>query len=241
MKAVTRIILKNRIFIIISLVLGSLLLHSCGIIKGVRLVKSKAIRPVYYNTDNRRIILVPNTHFGQPEFYADLTDSIHHWKSNGYRIYYEMVESDRTDTSFEINERKWRKINGGSSASTPEEYEAELQGVFKKGVGQPTNEALGITDDDLNADIDFNEFFDKLEELYGAIELDSCDLLTPIDSAYSCSKAKRVRPTLNYVMLDFRNENVVKMIEENNDDNIVIIYGMAHIKGILKLLKESDL
>ena len=233
--------MKKWVFILITFILGSFLLNSCGIIQGVRLVKSKEIKPVYFKTENRNIILVPSTHFGQPEFYADLTDSIHHWKSQGYRIYYEMVKTDHSHPSFETNERKWRKINGGSSASTPEEYEAELQGVFKKGVGQPDLGSLGITEDDLNADIDFNEFMGKFEELYGTIELDSCDWLTPLDSAYSCSGAKGARATVNYVMVDYRNENVIRDIEANNDPKIVIFYGMHHIKGILKLLKENNL
>ena len=240
MTAKKKVVLRKFFLVLFSVIFISLVFNSCGFIKGIRLVKSKAINPVYYNSETRNIILVPNTHFGQPEFYADLTDSIHHWKSQGYRIYYEMVKSDTADPFYHTNELKWRKINS-FSASSPEEYEAELQGVFKKGVGQPSNEALGITKDDFNADIDFNEFMNKFEEIYGQIVLDSCDLFTPLDSAYSCSRAKKVKSTLDYVMLDYRNENVVKMIEENNDDKIVIIYGMAHIKGILKLLKECSL
>lgn len=224
-----------------AMVFAVFFLNSCGLVKGLKLLKSKEINPVYYNTATRNIILVPNTHFGQPEFYADLTDSIHHWKNQGYRIYYEMVTTDITDPKYELNERKWRKITGGNMEGTPEEYEAALQGVYKKGIGQPEYETLGITEDDLNADIDFNDFMDKFEELYGEIVLDSCDLFTPLDSAYTCKGIKGARSTINYLMIDYRNENVVKTIEENKDPKIVVVYGMYHIKGILKLLKNSNI
>ena len=96
---------KYTLFVFI-LVSGLLFLGSCGIIKPLILLKSKEIKPVYYNTDTKKIILVPNTHFGQPEFYADLTDSIKHWKNKGYRIYYEQIRGSRSDTLFETYERK---------------------------------------------------------------------------------------------------------------------------------------
>lgn len=222
-----------------SLIFITLTFSSCGLYKGVKLIKSKTIEPVYFNTESKTIILVPNTHFGQPEFYADLTDSIYHWKSEGYRIYYEMVDTDVSDPLYEINEKKWRKINGESSDDTSEGYEAELQGVFKSGVGQPSNEALGITEDDLNADINFKEFIRKIEELHGEIVLDSCDLQTPLDSTYTCSKIKGIKSHINYVMVNYRNETVVKFIEDNNDSKIVVIYGMEHINGIKKLLDNK--
>ena len=220
-----------------TLFLGLLFLASCGIIKPMILIKSKEIKPVYFNTDTKKIILVPNTHFGQPDFYADLTDSIKHWKNNGYRIYYEQIRGSKSDPSFETNERKWRRITGGMG-NTPDDLE-ELKSVFKKGMIQPPYTEMGITKDDLNADVHFSEFIDKYEELYGVIELNPCDLETPFDSAYSCYKPKRAMAKLEPVIVGFRNEKVVQYIEENNDPKVVVLYGAGHIKEILEILKKK--
>ena len=224
----------------LGFIIISILINSCGIIKGLKVIKCKEIKPVYYNTNTKIIILVPLTHFGQPEYYADLTDSIRHWKRLGYRIYYEAFISDASDSlSFNTYERKWRRITGGIRV-TAEEVE-ELKKVFKKGMVQPKYDDLGITKEDLVADVSLGEFLEKYEELYGVIELSPCDLSTPFDSTYSCYKPKNVMAKLEYLLVDFRNERVVDNIKLNNDPKIVVIYGKDHIKGILKLLKHSSI
>ncbi|MCP4441978.1 MAG: hypothetical protein GY810_23970 [Aureispira sp.] len=213
--------------------------YSCKIIQGLNYITKKEIKPVYYSDSKREAILVPITHFGQKEFYSDLTDSIKHWKRNDYRIYYEIIKKIPDEINVDkVYHRKLRWINGGVIPSR--ETYAEGEELFENAMAQPKWVDMGITETDLNADVSLKEIIEEYERLYGTINLSECDWSTPMDASvdeYECSIKSKNK--LSPVTVDYRNEEVVNYVNQNQDKKIVIIYGAAHIKGILKLLKKN--
>jgi hypothetical protein len=164
-------------------------------------------------------------------------------KKNGYTIFYEQIGSGQIylgldSIAYDRLRRNFRRIDGGN-AGTAEDYEAEAQKVFKKGIGQPGYADLGIDSTDINADITLLEMVNKIEELYGETKLDSCDFATHLDSTYNCSKGLKLKK-LDPIYVDYRNSVVVKKIINSELDKIVVLFGVAHIKGMKKLLKKEE-
>ncbi len=220
-----------------------LLSPGCQLTRGHHAVLSKKVNPHYFTYEDKSIIFIPFIHFGQKEFYDNLRDSIIDWKKDGYTIFYEQVTSGQVhlgldSTSYDRLIRKFRRINR-DGVGTAEDYEAEAQQVFKKGIAQPDYIDLGIDSTDIHADITFLELVNKIEELYGEIKLDSCDYATPLDSTYTCSKGLKMKK-LDPIYVDYRNAVVVEKIVNSELNKIVVIFGIAHKKGIKKLLKEKE-
>ncbi|NOY49593.1 MAG: hypothetical protein GXO88_03365 [Chlorobi bacterium] len=77
----------------------------------------------------------------------------------------------------------------------------------------------------------------KIEEVYGNIELDSCDYATPLDSTYTCTNGWKTKK-LDPIYVDYRNAELVDKIVGSRHEKIVVLFGAAHVKGVSKLLKE---
>ena len=162
-------------------------------------------------------------------------------KNNNYTIFYEGIINEADEMNVDSitadrSMRKWRKITRGVGA-TREDY-AELNEVFKNAIVQPEDEEMGIDSTDVNADITLIELVSKFEDLYGKIYLDSCDITTSLDSTYNCKE--KLKGNLDAVILDYRNVKLVEKIVAAEQENIVILYGARHIKGVKKLLKEKE-
>ncbi len=229
---------KPRLVIALSIVM---LLASCSLFKALRAIKNKDVKPHYYMFHDKSIIFTPLTHFGQNEYYNSLKDSLIHWKENGYTIFYEQIISDPKamnldSISVDGLRRKWRKIVGGEQM-TREGY-SEFSEVFKNGVAQPEYVDLGIDSADFNADITLADLVNKFEEYYGEVKIDSCDYATHLDSTYTCSK--KLKGKLIPVIIDYRNEELVKKIVNSDLKEIVVLYGGLHLKGMKKLLDKEQ-
>ncbi len=218
-----------------------IILSGCGLVKALRSMNVKDVKPQYFTFKNRSVIFTPLTHFGQKEFYEKLKDSIVHWKNNDYVIFYEGIKHKALDMGVDsitadMTMRKWRKITGGVGASR-EDY-AELSDVFKNRIVQPENEELGIDSTDISADITLIDLVGKFENSYGTVSLDSCDYSTHLDSAYTCSKKQKGK--LNPIILDYRNMHLVDQVVKSEHNHIVVLYGGRHIKGMKKLLRDEE-
>jgi hypothetical protein len=230
--------IKHQLFLVILILV---LLSGCGVIKSLSALKSKKVKPQYTSYQDKSLIFVPLTHFGQKEFYAKLKDSIIHWKNNDYTIFYEQIISDPSlmgldDSGNDTLNRKWRKIVGGEKM-TREGYE-ELTEVFKNGMVQPEYEDLGIDSTDVNADITMFQLVQKFEYFYGEVKLDSCDFAVHLDSTYTCGK--KLKGKLRPVIVDYRNKELIEKVVASDKKSIVVVYGGIHIKGMKKLLKKKE-
>ena len=217
-----------------------MLCGGCVVVQTMKVLKSvneKEVVPVYMQSARQHVILVPVTHVGREEFYEALKDSIAYWKGNGYRIYYEEIDSRATVDMDSLTRdtliRKVRYISGG--LPTREEY--SKIGMFKamNAVVQPEWEDLGVTESDINADVSVFDIIDEFERIHHPVNLDSCNLVTPRDAEYQCFHTGYDTAPL---FIDYRNRHVVSLIESEGNDKIVVIYGKRHIDGIVEILVE---
>jgi len=119
-----------------------------------------------------------------------------------------------------------------------EGYE-ELSEVFKNGIVQPENEDIGIDSTDINADITLLDLVHRFEEYYGEVKLDSCDYAIHLDSTYTCGK--KLKGNLMPIIVDYRNKQLVEKVIVTELNCIVVLFGLVHIKGMKKLLKEKQI
>jgi len=225
--------------IIICLLFGTLF-HACTFIKAVRTINQDKVKPKYVSFQDKQLIIVPISHIGEKVFYRSLTDSIKQWKQNDYFIYYEKVkvspeEMEVDSTIRDTLVRKWRRIQGGMTASR-ESHEESLK-IFKKKVVQPTWPELGVDSTDVNADVTLREIIYEYEKLYEPIRLNECDWETEIEDDYYCSR--RYPHNIKPIILDYRNQHVVTSVQQSPHQKIVVIYGALHVKGIKKLLTSA--
>lgn len=208
----------------------------------------KATRPETQTLqwNNKNIVFVPIAHASTPKFYEGVKTVVTDYKAKGYTVFYEQVKrdggKDTGNTTAPIGSKtvpdtlnlKFRKLVG--LEPTRQTY-AFLQNFFPDIIPQPEYKDLGITATDLNADISLEQLVAKYESLYGPVALNNCDFETKTGVlGYNCGAlGNDIEP----VILDYRNENVARLVKSAASDKILVIYGAKHIPGIIKLLSEE--
>lgn len=110
----------------------------------------------------------------------------------------------------------------------------------KEIIDQPSYEALGVPDNHSeNVEATLEEVIGYYETTYGELKLEDCDFETLYTEETTCPKFKLSRDIWEDVLLDFRNEVVLKTIAMEAHDKIALIYGEGHMSGILKELKDK--
>lgn len=216
--------------------ISSIIIFSCTAIIEYNLINNTKVEPTRVMLKDKSILLTPIVHFGQKEFFDNLTDSIVTWKGMGYIVFFEEMnigphERDVPVEEYTIIFRKFRKMMGGTP--TRDHY-AELQKDFPDAITQPLYSELGVDSLDFNADVTIKEFVDEYERLYGEAVLEPCDLNTHLDSLFTCDKLTN---DMNPVIDDFRNKMLIKQLVEAKEKKIVVLYGAHHIQPLEKALK----
>lgn len=208
----------------------------------------KATRPETQTLqwNNKNIVFVPIAHASTPKFYEGVKTVVTDYKAKGYTVFYEQVKregvKDTSNTTVQTASKtvpdtlnlKFRKLVG--LEPTRQTY-AFLQNFFPDIIPQPEYKDLGITASDLNADVSLEQLVEKYESLYGPVTLNNCDFETKTGTlGYNCGAlGNDIEP----VILDYRNENVARLVKSAATDKILVIYGAKHIPGIIKLLSEE--
>lgn len=216
------------------------MISGCSIINTLMYVNKKEISPIHYFYGNKSLIFIPVVHVGEKSFYNSLKDSVIKWKTDNYIVFYEQLIADKENMSIDSMsyvkaKRKARKIIDLPKFSRMA-YKLKADKIFKNKTVQPEYYDIGITESDINADIDLIEMVNEYEKLYGTIKLDSCDYRIPIESWATC---KRLKNNMKPIFYTFRNQELARKISESKFDKIAIIYGEAHIKPVIKILKKD--
>jgi hypothetical protein len=224
-----------------KLILGALfisLLHSCKTVTVLIEMKKKKAAVKTYTMGDKEIKFIPMHHVGKQGFYDDVRKKVIKLKAEGYTVFYEMVLPSTTSDSItnDLCKRKMRKIKG-FNGTYKENF--DKKGLFKKSVQQPSNEQLGADANDIRADVTSVELINEWEKQNGAIILDSVDLFTPYDGNYKTKKfyTKRQR---NNIILGYRNSNLANMVKATTHKKILVLYGMHHKKGFVRLLNANN-
>lgn len=200
----------------------------------------KATRPETQAIEwkHKSIIFVPIAHASTPEFYNGVKSVVSNYKAKGYTVFYEQItraaKKEETAGKPDTLALKLRKLVG--LEPTRQTY-AILKNFFPGIVAQPEYKDLGVTASDLNADISLEQLVGKYEDLYGPVALNNCDFETKTGVlGYNCGAlGNDIEP----VILDYRNENVARLVKSAVTDKILVVYGAKHIPGIIKLLSED--
>ena len=230
---------SKKAFIYLGLIV--LLISSCDTIKTISKIESKKAKVVSFTHQNKSLKFIPLVHFGQPEFYNGIKDSVTSYKKKGYIVFYELVTAradEKTEPeAFNKELLLIRRMFNGENL-TPEGYEEDLKETFPSAIGQPDYKDLGVDENDLNVDVDIIDIAEEYTRLYGEIELTPCDYDTPVDSkVYLCEKIKN---KMDPIIVDFRNEHLANEIHNSKNDKILILYGLLHEKGVKKLLRKME-
>lgn len=221
--------MKN-VFLLLIIVIT---ITSCQFVSILREVKRTHVKSYSYKFEDREIIFVPMHHLGWPEFYDDVHRVVNEKKSLGYRVYYEGVSKEFTQDSIltDIVLRKTRKITGPLLDYT----NMKRIGFLKKYTQQPAYSELGISSDDLRADVNFLQLVNEWERIYGEITLDSIELIIPLKSMMF--EKTSTRKQFNNIVFKYRNDYLISLIRSNEDKKILILYGAMHRKGFKKKIK----
>lgn len=209
----------------------------------LRILKSKT----------KTVCFIPMHHVGKKVFYEDvhrITDSL---GRSGYVAFYEGVDTNITDTlELDFLKRKWRKMLGfyldksGFIDTTNQLFMGKYK-ISKKYTNQPVPlELISETSQPKSVDVFLEDLIHDFEKKTNKIELDSCDVNTPLNKSYkSCNSLKETHPESYKVfndefILDYRNQYLAKTIQDGSHDKVIVIYGRYHFKGLLKELKAID-
>jgi len=223
-----------KIILLIAVLISTL--SSCKIAHSLIDLNKKNAKIYSYKMDDREIKFIPIHHLGKQKFYDNIKNKVITYKSNGYRVYYELISTDFTTDSLlkDTIRRKVRKLKGFSGT-----YKDNAQGsYFKKYVQQPDYEEMGITDSDLRVDVNYLQLIKQWEKVNGTIVLDSTDLNTTFTEKYNRGTFYTMAQ-YNAVFIDYRNENLINLINSSPDKKILILYGAGHHKDFKKRLKKT--
>lgn len=208
---------------------------SCKVLVSLRELKRESAKVYTYGFHDKSIKFIPMHHLGKAEFYEDVRKKVGELKQAGYVVFFEEVSSKINLDSLQKDtiRRKIRKIKGFNGS-----YEDAAKGTFlEKYVKQPSYPELGIDSNDLRADIDVLQFIQEWERVNGKIELDSLDLTTPFGGKYEKSTLY-TKKQYTKVIIDYRNNYLLDLVQSSPHKKILIIYGEGHRKDFAKKLKR---
>ena len=231
-------------------------------------MQSKQVDVVEWRSRNKTIKFLPVAHVGQPQFYQALIDTLRTLKQQGYIVYYEGVLMERFSDSVssqllaplrqrhlvpagealnedsiaaDVYRRKLRRVMGVAIDSGGYLQVFQSRGIFRGMVNQPGYKAMGIGRDDVRADISINELIDVYERSFGAIGLEQIDFAIPLQILSSYPRSRWLpRDQATAVIVHYRDEHLASALHASAHQKIVVVYGMAHLKGTWEVLRQLD-
>lgn len=199
---------------------------SCKTVKSLRELNREEAKIYSYTFEGKEIKFCSMHHLGKKEFYSDVTQKIKAYKNEGYIVFYELISTNFVADSLEkdIIRRKARKIKGFSGSY---KEMAENNSMLEKYIQQPGYKDLGIDSNDVRADVDYKTLISEYESRFGSITLDSIDLNTPFTENYNRKEIMN-KSQYRYVIIEYRNNNLIQLLHNSTHKKILILYGEGH-------------
>lgn len=193
-----------------------------------------------YEKDNKKVLLVPMVHLNTEGYYETIKHKIDSLRTEGYVFFYEGIDCDEeNNTEVDYQMRKFRKITGFTLMNYfDEENEADdhlkIDGMVFQG-----DIDYGLRGkEDINVDYTLTELIKAFEKNKEEIQLNNCDLNTPLGKEYTCTDID-VEKT-KFLIEDLRNNYIYNEIEKSTYPKIAVVYGSAHISWLhMKLTNEN--
>lgn len=199
--------------------------------------KSYVERRFVMQKDDKEIIYIPMVHLGSDAFYKEVKDFVTQKRSEGYTIYHEgvILPEGISEAETDILDRKQRKIIGFHLTEYNNKSNKSLPRWVKKYTAQ-TNENTGVLRTDKIADLDIKALIERFEAQFGEIILTDCDLNTPLDAKYDCSKE---HPQSRYYTHTLRDYHLLNLLLNTTDKKIVLLYGSLHQRYLGENLQKN--
>ena len=257
------IAIKRARFIILAIAVSYLFL-SCTALTAVKTLRSEdATANVWANDEDKIVLFFPMVHIGKAALYADIKSMIEDGKKQGFVVYYEGVTDfacvDSIGNSwkeknyvkqfykgspvpdsvcYDTYRRKFRKMIGLSIDSGYAKIFHD-RGLFRNYVDQADALVLEADSTNINVDLSRSEIVDAYEKLYGEIELTESDYQVKSDITLQ-KDARLPRSKVNSIIIDVRNKHLANHIQSSPDKRIIVVYGLAHEKGVFEELRKMD-
>lgn len=187
--------------------------------------------------EGKEIIYIPMVHLGSEAFYAEVKTFVTQKREEGYAIYHEGVTLPEGISQEEIDllDRKQRRIIGYHLTPYNDANNQTLPRWVKKYTAQ-SNDNTGILPTDKVADLDQKSLIQQFEAQYGTIILTDCDLNTPLNAQYQCSKE---HPQSRYYTHTLRDYHLLKNLINAPENKIVLLYGSLHQQYLGENLEKN--
>ena len=194
--------------------------------------------------EEKEIIFFPMHHVGTEKFYTDVHQKIDSLKDNEYFFYVESIKDENSNLE---NQMKLRKImgigipEGGYQKSFDSILKVKNYKLKKEIVYQPTYSEWQLDEkNSLNVDVDIKDLIQQYELIYGEVKLEPCDYDKPdVTNSTECTN-KTDKKKWNYVLKDYRNQELVKHLQQDSRKKIAIIYGSAHYEGVKSIIDSLN-
>lgn len=193
---------------------------------------NKSFAISYYEKDNKRVAVVPMLHVNKPAFYQMTKRKIDSLRDEGYKVFYESIETNVKDSvELDIYMRKFRFITGIALMDYMDEKNEAFKGLQKGGYISQNDVDYGVNESiDIRTDLNLEDLVIYYEQEYGEIKLNNCDYSTQLGKKYNCSKIDENR--VFYILNTLRDNYVLNEIDNTSFEKVVLVFGRNHIMDI---------
>lgn len=193
---------------------------------------NKSFAISYYEKDNKRVAVVPMLHINKPGFYQMTKRKIDSLRDEGYKVFYESIETNVKDSvELDIYMRKFRFISGIALMDYMDEKNEVFKGLQKGGYISQNDVDYGVNESiDIRTDLNLEDLVIYYEQEYGEIKLNNCDYSTQLGYKYNCSKIDENR--VYYILNTLRDNYVLNEIDNTSFEKVVLVFGRNHIMDI---------
>lgn len=193
---------------------------------------NKSFAISYYKNNERELAVVPMLHINRPEFYKITKSKIDSLRNNGYKVFYESIESNINDSiQLDIIMRKFRRITGFALLDYMDTKNEEFKFLQNQKFVSQNEVDYGVDYDiDYRADLNLEDLIYHYENKYGDIILNDCDYSTQFGKKYRCSNVES--NNVYYILNTLRDSHVLNEIKQSDFKKIVLVYGRIHIMDL---------
>ncbi|MCV6628850.1 MAG: hypothetical protein OIF50_03220 [Flavobacteriaceae bacterium] len=242
----------RRLFLYFFLLFGLFSCKSILVNKALKRMHAfdTQVRLIPLEVTDKEVLFLPMHHIGRPLFYKQVGKTLDSLQKQGFVVYYEGVHPNNnlSKEAQDTNDRKLRRMLG-VSLNIPyyDTVQKVLLGRYKyKGrhllTNQPKVSKMGV--DSLQAvaaDVSVQQLVDKYEKEHGAIELDSCDIATPLTQfSYPCYQGSTSKTEFRKTyVVGYRNTILKEFIAQSKSNKIVLLYGSGHLEDLKQQLANN--
>lgn len=195
--------------------------------------------------NEKEIVFFPMHHIGTKEFYTDVHQKIDSLNQKGYYFFTEYVTMETPNLEEQM---KFRKVLGiGIPQGGYEKLFDSILQVKNIKLKRPIEYQPTYTEWNLdhknskNVDANLTELVQYYEAKYGEIKLEPCDYdVQDITSSTRCKTKINNKTALNDLIKTYRNELIVKNLQQESKQKIALIYGADHYPGVKSILDSLN-